>query len=109
MSRKKSKEKAIEEMNKVGAAEVQTPQYRPPKNAKEAAKKNSSLGFHVRFEKKKLDGKHVVHASLREHEIADEKMPQEFSNMGEFKDHVGKKVDEYASAMDQDAGTSKEE
>ena len=75
MSRKKSKEKAIEEMNKVGAAEVQTPQYRPPKNAKEAAKKNSSLSFHVRFEKKKLDGKHVVHASLREHEIADEKMP----------------------------------
>jgi hypothetical protein len=81
-----------------------------PKSAKEAAKKSYRIGFRVHFEKKKVDGKHVVHGSIREDDVGGMgEIPQEYTDMGKLKSEVGKKCDEYAGAYGESTDEAKKE
>jgi hypothetical protein len=103
MSRKTSKEKAMEAMS---ARPATSDVYKPPKTAKEAAKRVNRLSLHIGFERKKVDGKHVVHGTIHEHDIGglDNSVPQEYTDMAKMKEDANKKIDEYASAFGESTG-----
>ena len=103
MSRKTSKERVMAGMKASPASDPMTD--KTPKNAKEAAKKSNRLGLHINFERKKVDGKHVVHGSIHEHEVGGyNEMPQEYTDMAKLKEEANKKIDEYATAFGESTG-----
>ena len=105
MSRKTSKERVMEGMRANAVPSLTSTIDKPPKNAKEAAKKSNRLSLHVSFERKKVDGKHVVHGSIHEHDVGGySEMPQEYTDMAKLKEEANKKIDEYASAFGESTG-----